>query len=641
MAQGFTLEQLKNKGEVRTIKQGGATLQELLSMGGKEVEKNTGIFKYDVGETFENKLTRANQQANQAKIEAEKASSPGGFFKNFIRSAGDLATVGTTKLGDTLSGIVSTNATSDTFSRANENNTQTLLRYQRMIKEKESKGEDATNLKRLYNQVVDQMEKDNKTFSEISKPTQKTNLQVGGEILGTGVDLFALGSYGKNATTGLQSFKLGNVKPTVIPTGSQKLLSKETVKEVGLGSLFGYGFDVSSGLQGDRGEKNKGAGSLVPGLGTGLGALLPVAIKGSQSAGNIRKNIQESGGIGSAVNDMTIQKIKKDINNLLSRNKTIQNKVSLFENQRNIPIKEYLSRPEIFSGLKVRDGSIVAEESVNLVQRQIDDLMQAKSGIIDEVEQFIPKTSKEVLRKEAVDSVSGVTTPADEKDIIKSINKQIDALPGELSVRQLDDLRSSFRKASRDARDLQKRNSEYTILENVFRDKVFKVTDNLPFDTNKEFASLNNEIKNLIGVQNFIEKNLSGSKVKGGRLGTYTARVLGGIAGSTKGPFGAILGSEIGATVSRIIQNSQLGSSFKMKLIRNMTDDPQVLNMAKDLIERTKNYNPLSTPALSSGSITVGPRSSLPSSRVINASKGDPGRNPETGKFFRTFRSDQ
>ena len=69
---------------------------------------------------------------------------------------------------------------------------------------------------------------------------------------------------------------------------------------------------------------------------------------------------------------------------------------------------------------------------------------------------------------------------------------------------------------------------------------VFKATDNLPIETNGEFAKANNFIKNNLNTIEFLDKTLRGQIVKGGRLTKLGGRVVGGIVGSAGG-FGLVL----------------------------------------------------------------------------------------------------
>ena len=62
------------------------------------------------------------------------------------------------------------------------------------------------------------------------------------------------------------------------------------------------------------------------------------------------------------------------------------------------------------------------------------------------------------------------------------------------------------------------------------------------------------------------------------------------------GPLGALAGNVLGGLIADIIVNNQLGSSFKMNLIRGLTDDPIILQQAEKLLQETQDFQPLMLP---------------------------------------------
>jgi hypothetical protein len=148
------------------------------------------------------------------------------------------------------------------------------------------------------------------------------------------------------------------------------------------------------------------------------------------------------------------------------------------------------------------------------------------------------------------------------------------------------------RESSRTAKGLLKSSSEYAAMENAARDLVFASADKLPAASGGEFAQLRNFIKQNIELSNFLDKTLRGQKVAGGRLGIYAGRVLGAMSGSAGGPFATYIGNELGAKVAEIMINNQLGSSVKMKLIKLVTDNPEVIKLAEEMLKKQANWTP-------------------------------------------------
>lgn len=322
-------------------------------------------------------------------------------------------------------------------------------------------------------------------------------------------------------------------------------------------------------------------------------AIKPIAKVASKAFSKIPEiktpNLKSS--IGSFVDE----KVKSETSELLNSTKSLAKATKLAQS-RGIPLSEIVADPTVFKGIKVESGKINPTEAVQVLDDRIETLVTAKKSLLPEFDRLVVPQSREVLRQRAYADIAGKFTPADEKVLKASIDNQIDSLPTELKVSDIDSLRAKFRNSARDARGLQKSSSEYSALENAARDTVFDLTDELPVDNAAEYKVLNDSIKQWIGAKDFLENNLAGQSVKGGRLQNLFARGVGAVAGSQGGAIGAILGSEAGGAISNIIVNNQLGSSIKMKLIREITDDPDIIKQAEKLVEQAKSTNLLSLP---------------------------------------------
>lgn len=325
-------------------------------------------------------------------------------------------------------------------------------------------------------------------------------------------------------------------------------------------------------------------GSLLP-IGFGTGVAGKATISGGKKVLQPIKNTVKEG-----VERAGSSFINNEVDELLKKTKGVLSKTQLAQ-RKNVDFKSILSDPSIFRGLKVDKNKIVPDEAIEIIKKRKNILLDAKRTLLPEVDRFTPKTSREVVRKKAINNIKDKYSPADEQDIIRAINRQVDALPAEMTATEIDTLRARFRQSARDAKGIQRRDSEYSALENATRDTVFDVTDNLPFDTKKEYQTINNTIKDLIETEIFLDKTLRGQIVKGGRLSNLAGRTIGAIAGSQGGILGAIGGSEIGGIVANIITNNQLGSSMKMKLVKEVTTDPAIIKAAQDFVSKSQKYN--------------------------------------------------
>jgi hypothetical protein len=288
--------------------------------------------------------------------------------------------------------------------------------------------------------------------------------------------------------------------------------------------------------------------------------------------------------------------INRELEEFITSKKSVSNKVSELGG-RGVDVGKQLSDPTIFRGIKVKDGAVIPDEAIATIQTRIDTVLDAKKKILPEIDRLVPETTKDVWRNNTLKYVQG--TPADKAQIIKKIEAQLEPLPDTLSATKVDGLRALFRKSSRDAKQRLKEGSHYSALEQGFRDTVFDIADNLPAGSIKSnYIGLNTFVRDMIETQNLLNKQIRGMKVKGGRLTNLLGRGVGAVVGSKGGIFGAIAGSEAGGLIANIIVNNQLGNSFKLKLIRNITDDPKILREVEKILgELQKTTPPLLPPA--------------------------------------------
>lgn len=480
-------------------------------------------------------------------------------------------------------------------------------------------GED---IKKGYEQMAD--EGQSRTFAGIEVEPQKAfgeggAAQIAGDVLKSGSYLYT-----------------GGKVPGLVQQGMKGNILRAGLQGAQTGAITGAAYGAGDALH--QGQDAQGVltnAAIGGGIGLATGGVLGGA----------------GGAVGTALNRNQVVKdmIRSDVDTLLKNGRAMTNATALVR-KKNVPIEDILSDPEVFRGLKVEGNKIEPDDALAVLDERIDSMMDAKGKLLKEFDRTSMQIPREEIRKRAKEMATKLS-PADEAILMRNIDEQIDALPESMTLSQLDDFRARFRASARNARGLQKSDNEYSALENATRDTLFDATDNLPLDTNKEFPQLNNEIKNLIGAREFIDKTLRGRNAPGaGWAREALARLLGGMAGGVTGtgPLGVILGSEAGRMIANIIANKNLGNSFKMKLIKEMTDEPDVLKAAKELLEKAQSYNPaaerLALPAPKA--IPVGPAGSTRPQepmQVVPAIKGVPGQTPAgkpgAGRFFRTYQS--
>jgi len=195
-------------------------------------------------------------------------------------------------LGETLKGLTSAVGLGESIGKifgdqgaalgtAQQTNVNTLNQLRKQIRDTEAAGKDATKLKRIYNDISGETGQLTKDIRKES--TLPTTEKAAGQLAGTALDVLTAGTYGR-ATQGLKTGALGIARPTVLPKPGTQFFAPETVKQTAIeaakGGAVGYAYDVTQGLQGNRGTERDGGEAFIPGLGTALGTAIPIVGRG-------------------------------------------------------------------------------------------------------------------------------------------------------------------------------------------------------------------------------------------------------------------------------------------------------------------------------------------------------------------------
>lgn len=343
-----------------------------------------------------------------------------------------------------------------------------------------------------------------------------------------------------------------------------------------------------------------------------------------------------------------LKSISDDVDALVKQTRGVESKTRLMRD-RNTDVASYMKDREVFKGIKVDGTRINTDEAVATVQNRIDKLTDAKSRILPSVSRIAAPVSKQEVLNRAIQNVRGTVPDADEAELIARITRQVNALPESMSLVELDQKRALFRKGARDAKGLQKKGDHYSALENATRDLGFERIDELPLGENNEWAQLNNYIKDLINTREYLDVTLRGQVIKGGRVGGYSTRILGAIAGSQGGVFGTIAGAELGGFIQSVVMNNTLGSALKLRILRNLDAPPEAIRLAEELVKKAQDLQPMMLPAPStpfrssvgSGApIPVAPKDAAilaPNSKVQVGGEA-PTKAPRFGKPSKPFR---
>ena len=428
---------------------------------------------------------------------------------------------------------------------------------------------------------------------------------------------------GSAATSALLFTPVGRLAKT-LGTGAKALGASSKIAKgagaIGAGAIEGYGFDVASSLE----QNEKGKDIFTPGVGTVLGGAAPAIISPLATKANRYIHAMKHGPKEAA---------KEEITRFIdtgSSSKTLKTEVKRLQ-KKNIDMYDELSDPDVFYGMKVKNGKIDVTDSVKVKEMENDVLGEIKSKMLKEIDTQVPKVKKsKVFNNMASEVTEG--TENQKQNIIKAIKREMDKYPEYMSVSKIDELRAAARKSGITAKDDAKPNSHFVAMMLGARKTEFEITDNIPtaIDKTGVFAQVNDRIRKNISVIDFLNGKVNGSTVKGGRLGRMSGRVIGAVAGAQGGPFVSLLVSGVGDTISKILIDSTLSQSVKMRIIRSFTkglpNEKAIINQAEIFLNELKRLNRTERKLLPSPAIRAGaPKQVESAATIVRAELGPDG----------------
>ena len=528
-----------------------------------ELRKNSGysgIQKYVVppkAETLNERLAKANANAEKYQKEADKYKGFG-FYKQLGKEVASNIVGSEIGLGKTITAeLTDPRVYADNVAKTSA----TLVKLKKIIDTKEKEGKDVTALKRHYNSQVDFIKEQKNAIGEFEK-TIPTTGEVVGQLGGTALDVFTAGTYGK-AAQGAKSFKLlpkatNAVEKTAVSVGLPELSKVVSTTATGLFTKkgatnvlkragIGYGYDVSSGLQGFRGEDRTGGKAFIFGLGTVISGGFPVVIEGGTS---IKNRFGEEGR-----KTAVVKANKKSLEKLVGDNSVLR-RVTNKHSQRGIDSVDLLSQTDLLRNTVDDSGVIRAQNAID----ELNDFIKPQEDVISKnlakegkklplsfVEKELKKNiTNSGLEGEALDNalnkvakeIKGLGIRAD-KDGYITLSKIHDAKVNKYAT--IDYLSEAAKKADKS-------------IAKTFKELVEKNTKSV------DVKALNNELAQHFAVLDLLEK-LNGKKVNRGRLGKYFAQTFGSLVGSHFGPLGTIIGGELGGRANTIAMKSNFSGT--------------------------------------------------------------------------------
>ncbi len=293
--------------------------------------------------------------------------------------------------------------------------------------------------------------------------------------------------------------------------------------------------------------------------------------------------------------------IKSDVQSTLKSTGAVSRRASEITEKGN-DIQKTFSDPAVFNGLKVENGRVNPDGAIEVLDNRIEPLVDTlNKKVLPAMKDLGVTISLGDLWQRAKDYLE--KNPGLEGDKQASIQRMQDQLShyvekaakggsetDSLPIDEADKIRADARASARDAKGTMKSDSEYAAIETAARDAVFDAMDK--HSDSPDFKVIRNYIKQTIEARDFANKNLRGLSVEKPRVRGTAMRLLGTIAGGTHGPLGILAGHGMGGLLADIVTNTQLGSSFKMSLIRDLTDHPEMIKQAQELLAQVEKMQP-------------------------------------------------
>lgn len=391
----------------------------------------------------------------------------------------------------------------------------------------------------------------------------KTTKQVIGEAAGVALDVATAGTLSGMGKAGVKTALSGG-----------KALAKTSAVGAGVGSAYG----ATQAMQ-----ENKGAGEIAGSALTGaaIGAVAPVAIKG---AGKVAQGVKTLASKGKMA-EKAITKAEQELVNIENNYAKIR-KASEYSKDNLAGSRKRILEADVLPGTVDDTGTIRTQEAIK----------KYKSEVIDGAEGIV----KENLAKEGVSVSPDVIKSQLRKDILSS------GLEGKQLTRALNNIDD-------EVNGLALRSGETgNIPLTSVQDAKINATGGINFATDKwtktEQKAIARAYKNVIEQNskfNVREVNkelqkyyqdldylelLDGRKVKGGKLGKYTAQIAGNVAGAATGGMvggvpGAALGTIVGGELASKIKGLMLSKTFGKGFGRTAPKST-ILEKAKEEIKK-------------------------------------------------------
>lgn len=335
-------------------------------------------------------------------------------------------------------------------------------------------------------------------------------------------------------------------------SGKAKTIAKETAKVLPETLTFGYGYDVSTGLQ-DKAEQ-----PFAPGSGTVMGASIPVAI-----------------GAGRLVKNAMFKPAEKKIADIITRREkelyNIENNYSLlrknmnFSKDANAASRRRIASTDILANAVDDTGTIRTTNPGGPVDQYRDQVLHGSEAIVRKnLEREGAYTTPDVIRKKIEKVIGDSRLTMDEKETAFSgIDKILTGFQRQYPDGKIPLVAIQDEKVNAGA--LAYRNLDPAIKTRL-KDLTRAYKEVLEESSNLNVKEMNDELAKYLKDISLLE-SLDGRKVKGGKLGKYFAQISGNLIGGTTGSaIGGVPGAAIGTVIGGELASRIKGTALSRTL---------------------------------------------------------------------------
>lgn len=261
-------------------------------------------------------------------------------------------------------------------------------------------------------------------------------------------------------------------------------------------------------------------------------------------------------------------------------------------------VSDIAQDPDLAKGLNVDNNRVNPDGAIDVIRQRLDEFDENAAQLLPQID------AQNLAQKQTVGSLvvslknnldkavsRGDITKNEAKDILMfGQNEIIGQFGGDasktVSYVDLDKLRRTASKRVKEFYGDANAKNKWNNLYNSLREAMYEGVDEVGGLSKK---AINKQYEYLLGMEKFLDKNLRGATVKGGRLGAYSGKIVGALAGSASGnPLVSILGAELGSRVQDILQSRSLGNSMKAQQIRKLVKDPAIVKQLEEVIPLMK-----------------------------------------------------